>query len=46
MCLYLVNSKKIENIIHLINVKPSFKVTLGGCVIKKVNETVIVSKEL
>ena len=42
---YPTRGKKIDNIIHLIDVKPSFKVTLGGCIIKKVNETVIVSKE-
>jgi tRNA(Ile)-lysidine synthase len=42
---YPVRGKKIVNIIKLINNKPSFKVTLGGCLIKKVNETVIVSKE-
>jgi len=40
-----VRGKKIVNITQLINDKPSFKVTLGGCVIKKINETVIVSKE-
>ena len=37
--------KKIENVINLIRTKASFKVTLGGCIIKKVNETVILSKE-
>ena len=37
--------KKIDNILQLLSVKTQFKVTLGGCVIKKVNETVIVSKE-
>lgn len=42
---YAVRGKKIDKIIHLINFKSSFKVTLGGCVIKKVNETVILSKE-
>ena len=40
-----VRGKKIVNITQLINDKPSFKVTLGGCVIKKINQTVIVSKE-
>ena len=34
-----------EKIIQLINSKPSFKVTLGGCIIKKVNGTIILSKE-
>ena len=42
---YSVRGKKIENIIHLINLKSSFKVTLGGCIIKKVNGTIILSKE-
>ena len=42
---YPSRGKKIDAIIHLINNKSSFKVTLGGCVIKKVNQTVIVSKE-
>ena len=43
---YPSRGKKIDMIIHLINDKSYFKVTLGGCVIKKVNQTVIVSKEL
>jgi tRNA(Ile)-lysidine synthase len=42
---YAVRGKKIDKIIDLINTKSSFKVTLGGCIIKKVNETVILSKE-
>ena len=42
---YSVRGKKIDKIIHLIKSKSSFKVTLGGCIIKKVNETVILSKE-
>ena len=42
---YPVRGKKIDKIVYLINYKSSFKVTLGGCIIKKVNETVIVSKE-
>ena len=42
---YPVRGKKIDSIIQLINNKSYFKVTLGGCVIKKVNQTVIVSKE-
>ena len=36
---------KIDKIIDLIKSKSSFKVTLGGCVIKKVNGIVIFSKE-
>jgi tRNA(Ile)-lysidine synthase len=42
---YPVRGKKIDKVINLISTKSSFKVTLGGCVIKKVNETVILSKE-
>ena len=40
-----MRGKKIDKLIELINTKSSFKVTLGDCVIKKVNESVIVSKE-
>ena len=42
---YAVRGKKIDKVINSISTKSSFKVTLGGCVIKKVNETVILSKE-
>lgn len=42
---YPARGKKIENILRLIKAKTQLKVTLGGCIIKKVNETVIVSKE-
>jgi tRNA(Ile)-lysidine synthase len=42
---YAARGKKIDKVINLISTKSSFKVTLGGCVIKKVNETVILSKE-
>jgi tRNA(Ile)-lysidine synthase len=42
---YAVRGKKIDKVIDLINTKSSFKVTLGGCIIKKVNETLILSKE-
>ena len=41
---YPVRGKKIVRIINLIGTKTSFKVTLGGCVIKKVNGTVLLSK--
>jgi tRNA(Ile)-lysidine synthase len=41
----LLGEKKLKKVIDLIRTKPSFKVTLGGCIIKKVNETVILSKE-
>ena len=42
---YAVRGKKIGRVIGLIRAKSSFKVTLGGCVIKKVNTTIILSKE-
>ena len=42
---YTVRGKKIDKIIELVKSKSSFKVTLGGCLIKKVNGTVILSKE-
>ena len=42
---YAVRGKKIDKVIDLIRTKSSFKVTLGGCIIKKVNETVNLSKE-
>ena len=42
---YPVRGKKIDKIIKLINLKSSFNVTLGGCIIKKVNATIILSKE-
>jgi tRNA(Ile)-lysidine synthase len=42
---YAVRGKKIDKVVDLINTKSSFKVTLGGCIIKKVNETIILSKE-
>ena len=41
----LSEGKKLIRVIDLIRAKSSFKVTLGGCIIKKVNETVILSKE-
>ncbi len=40
-----VRGKKIEKILQTIKVKKSFQSTLGGCIIKKVNETIIVVKE-
>ena len=42
---YIVRGKKIDKIINLVESKSSFKVTLGGCLIKKINGTVILSKE-
>tara|TARA_B100001093_G_C26702332_1_gene959648 strand:- start:199 stop:1224 length:1026 start_codon:yes stop_codon:yes gene_type:complete len=42
---YSTRGKKVDRILKLINTKPQLKITLGGCVIKKVNETVLVTKE-
>ena len=42
---YPVRGKKIDKVLQSINTKSSFKLTLGGCIIKKVNDTIIVSKE-
>jgi len=42
---YPARGKKVDKIIQSIKSSVSLKVTLGGCVIKKVNQTVIVSKE-
>jgi tRNA(Ile)-lysidine synthase len=42
---YSARGKKIDKIIDLVKTKSLFKVTLGGCVIKKVNGTVLFSKE-
>ena len=42
---YPVRGKKLENIINLIENKSLHKVTLGGCIIEKLNETVLISKE-
>jgi len=42
---YSVRGKKMDKIINEIENKRSFRVTLGGCIIEKVNQTVIISKE-
>ena len=42
---YPVRGKKLDKILQSIKTKSSFKLTLGGCIIKKVNDTIIVSKE-
>ena len=42
---YSVRGKKIDNIIDSIEKDSPFKATLGGCIIEKVNQTVIISKE-
>ena len=40
-----VRGKKIENILNKIKERKLKKETLGGCVIKMVNHTVILTKE-
>ena len=42
---YSVRGKKIDKIIDLVKSRSSFKVTLGGCIVKKVNGTIIFLKE-
>ena len=42
---YAVRGKKIDKIIADIRKSSFFRSTLGGCLIKKVNQTVIISKE-
>ena len=42
---YPVRGKKLDNIISKIKDNCQYKVTIGGCIIKKVNETLIISKE-
>ena len=42
---YPVRGKKIEKLMNEIKQKSSLKLTLGGCILKKVKETVIISKE-
>ena len=42
---YPVRGKKIDKLIDQIKNDNSFKITLGNCLIKKVNNTIIVSKE-
>ena len=42
---YPVRGKKIDHVVELIKNKSFFKITLGNCILKRVNNTVIVSKE-
>ena len=42
---YSVRGKKLEKIIYDVDNYPSLKTTLGGCIIEKMNQTVIISKE-
>ena len=42
---YPVRGKKLEKIISKIEKNTLYKQTLGGCIIEKVNQTIIISKE-
>ena len=42
---YPVRGKKLEKIIREIEKESFFKATLGGCIVKRVNQTIIISKE-
>ena len=42
---YPTRGKKVDNLIEKIKNEHSFKTTLGNCIIKRVNKTIIVSKE-
>ena len=42
---YSVRGKKTDNLISKLQNNRSFKVTLGGCIIEKVNQTVIIYEE-
>ena len=42
---YSVRGKKLDRIISNIKNNTLFRVTLGGCLIEKVNQTTIISKE-
>ena len=42
---YPSRGKKVDKIIEKIRKENSFKITLGNCILKKVNNSIIVSKE-
>ena len=42
---YAARGKKIDKVIDDIKSNKLSKVTLGGCIIEKINQTVIISKE-
>jgi tRNA(Ile)-lysidine synthase len=42
---YPTRGKKLENIIKVMENDEPFKVTLGGCIIEKVNHSIIITKE-
>ena len=42
---YSARGKKLDKLIHDIKQNRLFRVTLGGCIVEKVNQTVIITKE-
>jgi len=42
---YSVRGKKTENLIHKLQNNQAFRVTLGGCIVEKINQTVIIYEE-
>ena len=42
---YSARGKKLDKLIHDIKQNKLFRVTLGGCIVEKVNQTVIITKE-
>jgi tRNA(Ile)-lysidine synthase len=42
---YPVRGKSINELIKIINKKSFIKVTLGGCIIERVNETILITQE-
>ena len=42
---YLARGKKIDKILHYIKKNRTFRQTLGGCIIEKVNQTVVIKEE-
>ena len=42
---YSVRGKKIDKILYEIQENSFLKGTLGGCILKKVNQSIIISKE-
>ena len=42
---YSVRGKKTDNLISKLQNNRSFKVTLGSCIIEKINQTVIIYQE-
>jgi len=42
---YPVRGKKVDNVVELIKNKSFLKTTLGNCILKRVNNTIVVSKE-